>query len=277
MKLAQICVQACTRTWCWVSAEHQGARASLTSTAQTPACVLEAAQVGGMCPRLGAMLTALQSSSDLELAQVLLQEASWHDLGGLQCVVELSSFTSSTSAPFSHQFFSEAIAASTSSHTKNPEFWWKTALFALNFIYLKLQNWPLRGEMCQLNRSRNWNSLFTLALTCSPWSQWQAFNWPVCWLLSPAFPGPAAAVQTPWHSLPSTSKGELGPSSSKLAQPKIPPRNCSCEQPQKLTELLIGAALFQRSWVQGQGIMAPLAPLMCVPHPCPVPGVMPAG
>lgn len=126
IKLGQVCVPACTRTQCWVSAEHQGGRAGPSSAAQTPACVLEAAQlhqVGQMCPRQGAVLTGLQSSSDLELAQVLLQEASSHDLGELQCVLQLSSFTSPTSAHFSCQFFSEAIAASTSSHAKNPEFW----------------------------------------------------------------------------------------------------------------------------------------------------------
>lgn len=45
------------------------------------------------------------------------------------------------------------------------------------------------------------------------WSQWQASNWPVFWLLGQAFTGPAAAVQTPSHSLPSAPLRESsGPS-----------------------------------------------------------------
>lgn len=82
--------------------------------------------------------------------------------------------------------------------------------------------------------------------------------------------------------LPSTSEGELGPSSRELAQPKIPPRNCSCRAATGMRPAALWGCFLPKKLCSGPGNNGVFAASdtsgVCSPSlPCARWGVMPAG
>lgn len=72
------------------------------------------------------------------------------------------------------------------------------------------------------------------------WSQRQASNWPVFWLLGQAFTGRAAAVQTPSRSLPRAPPREsLGPSTGAGSAWNPAQKTAAAERRWVLTKLVI--------------------------------------